>query len=95
MSCNPVEAPGFYDPSQSRTHLPSPLQPGGLWKSESPRIAILNCYSPILAQFHKMDLPSEVIEAMPPKRQTLFRGVWGHAPGGKANVFYSRENQAQ
>jgi hypothetical protein len=68
---------------------------GGLWNSESPRLAILNCYSPILAQYHKMDLPSEVIEAMPPKRQTLFRGVWGHAPGGKANVFYSRENQAQ
>ena len=75
--------------TESLTHA------GGLWKSESPRIAILNCYSPILAQYHGMDLPPEVIEAMPPKRQTLFRGVWGHAPGGKANVFYSRENQAQ
>eukprot|EP01044_Picomonas_judraskeda_P020446 COSAG03_NODE_4551_length_1511_cov_7.096894_1_plen_31_part_10 len=31
-----------------------------------------------MAQYHRMNLPREVVEAMPPKRQTLFRGVWGH-----------------
>lgn len=68
---------------------------GGMWKNpDLQRIAILKSYAPILAQYHKLDLPPEVIEAMPPKRRTLFRGVWGHAKGGAANVFYSRENQA-
>tara|TARA_B100001013_G_C24605151_1_gene440665 strand:+ start:223 stop:1062 length:840 start_codon:yes stop_codon:yes gene_type:complete len=69
---------------------------GGEWRNpDFSRIAILHAYGPILAQYHKLDLPPEVIEAMPPKRRTLFRGVWGHRIGDPAaNVFYDRENQA-
>ncbi|MBT6145596.1 MAG: phytanoyl-CoA dioxygenase [Gemmatimonadetes bacterium] len=49
------------------------------WKDATQdRLAIFNCYCSYLAQWHKMNLPAEVVTAMPPKRQTAFRGVWGH-----------------
>jgi len=67
---------------------------GPLWTNEErPRIAVFNCYSRVESQFHKMNLPLEVIEAMPPKRRTLFRGVWGHDfKNGQPNDFFSAEN---
>ena len=51
---------------------------GGRWHNpDVPRIAILNSYCPITTQWHRFDIPAELIEKMPAKRRTLFRGVWG------------------
>ena len=46
---------------------------------------------PVMAQYHRMNLPREVVEAMPPKRQTLFRGVWGHGGEPFENVYYNSQ----
>jgi ectoine hydroxylase-related dioxygenase (phytanoyl-CoA dioxygenase family) len=69
---------------------------GPLWKTEAyPRVAIFNCYSNADAQYHKLSLPREVIEAMPPKRRTLFRGVWHHDfYRGVPNDYFSEDNVA-
>lgn len=69
---------------------------GPMWKTEShPRVAIFNCYSNADAQYHKLNLPREVIEAMPPKRRTLFRGVWHHDfHHAKPNDYYGEDNIA-
>ncbi|MCZ6680182.1 MAG: phytanoyl-CoA dioxygenase [Candidatus Poribacteria bacterium] len=66
------------------------------WKdSTGDRLAIFNCYSSYLTQWHKMNLPAEVIERMPAKRQTAFRGVWGHNfHEGRHNDYYADDNQA-
>jgi hypothetical protein len=67
---------------------------GPLWTNvERSRISVFNCYSPGEAQYHKLNLPHEVIEAMPPKRQTLFRGVWTHDfKNGRPNDYFSEDN---
>lgn len=54
------------------------------------RCAIFQCYNSIWAQWHRVNITPEQIEAMPPKRRTLFRGVWALGE----NTAYSRENQA-
>ena len=69
---------------------------GGTWRNESkPRMAIFNAYSPVMAQYHRQNTPTEVIEAMPLKRRSLFRGVWGHGGDGKeghhANTWWDAE----
>jgi hypothetical protein len=35
-----------------------------------------------MAQYHRMNTPKEVVAAMPLKRRSLFRGVWGHGGDG-------------
>ena len=69
---------------------------GGLWHNpDTPRMAVLNSYCPITAQFHRFDIPHELIEKLPPKRRTLFRGVWGtrrFAP--TINDYYGPDNVA-
>jgi len=57
---------------------------------DNPRCAVFNCYNSIWSQWHRINLAHEVIEAMPPKRRTLFRGTWEF--GG--NTEYSLENRA-
>ena len=57
---------------------------------DNPRCAVFNCYNSLWAQWHRLNLDHEIIEAMPPKRRTLFRGVW--ELGG--NTEYSLENRA-
>jgi|SaaInlV_165m_DNA_1040744.scaffolds.fasta_scaffold14548_2 hypothetical protein len=56
---------------------------------DNSRCAVFNCYNSLWAQWHKVSLSHESIEAMPPRRRTLFRGVWG---GG--NKEYSQDNRA-
>ena len=70
---------------------------GPLWtNSERQRISIFNCYGPALAQFHKTNLSADIVAAMPPKRQTLFRGVWQADFGqGRSNNYFAAENLAQ
>ena len=59
------------------------------------RVAILNWYNTGLVQYHKMNLPYEVVANMLAKRQTLFRGVWQHDfANQKPNNFFNEENMA-
>ena len=60
---------------------------------DNPRCAVFNCYNSIWAQWHRLNLDHEEIEAMPPKRRSLFRGTWaiGGPPGG--NREYSLDNR--
>ena len=69
---------------------------GPLWtNAERPRISVFNCYAPSEAQYHKLNLPREVIEAMPPKRRTLFRGVWTHDfKNAQPNDYFGEDNIA-
>ena len=60
---------------------------------DNPRCAVFNCYNSIWAQWHRLNLSHEVIEAMPPKRRTLFRGTWAIGGGPDGNREYSLENQ--
>ena len=69
---------------------------GPVWtNAERPRISVFNCYAPSEAQYHKLNLPREVVEAMPSKRQTLFRGVWTHDfSRGQPNDYFSEDNRS-
>ena len=58
---------------------------------DNPRVAVFNCYNSLLSQWHRLDLDHETIMAMPPKRRSLFRGVWAQGE----NTHYSLENRAQ
>ena len=66
------------------------------WDTEDyDRVAVFNCYNSLWSQWHKTNLSHEQIMAMPPKRRTLFRGVYAHDfSGGGDNIEYSRENMA-
>lgn len=59
------------------------------------RVSIFNCYNALTSQYHRLDLDPEIVEAMPPKRQSLFRGVFewqkGHHGG---NTHYAVDNRA-
>jgi hypothetical protein len=62
------------------------------WTNPSnPRCAVFNCYNSIWAQWHRVNLSHEIIEAMPARRQSLFRGTWQLGPGG--NRAYSQDNR--
>lgn len=63
------------------------------------RVSIFNCYNAIPSQYHRLNLPHELIESMPPKRRSLFRGVFvhdftvrPHEAGG--NRYYSSDNRS-
>ncbi len=59
----------------------------------NPRCAVFNCYNSIWAQWHRLNLDHETIEAMPPKRRTLFRGTWAIGGGPNGNREYSLDNR--
>jgi hypothetical protein len=69
---------------------------GPVWTNKNhPRVGIFNCYNRVDQKFHKLAVPTEIIEALSPKRQTLFRGVWAHAPKeSEWNADYSGSNRA-
>lgn len=70
---------------------------GNLWKSNTPRLAVFNCYSHFQCQFHKGNWNHDAIMQFPEKRRTLFRGVWGHeffAKGSRPNDFYASDNHS-
>jgi hypothetical protein len=55
------------------------LHAGTAWKDPNvDRVAIFNCYNSVWAQWHRLNMPHEKIAAMPPRRRTLFRGVYAH-----------------
>ena len=57
---------------------------------DNPRCAVFNCYNSLWAQWHRLNLSHEIIQAMPPKRRSLFRGTW--ELGG--NREYSLDNRS-
>ena len=59
---------------------------------DNARCAVFNCYNSIWAQWHRLNLSHEIIEAMPPKRRTLFRGTWAISGPPEGNREYSLEN---
>ncbi|MBI1926061.1 phytanoyl-CoA dioxygenase family protein [Candidatus Poribacteria bacterium] len=61
------------------------------------RVVLFTHYMHYAMQFHKRTPPHEAIMAMPPKRRTLFRGVWmAEFPPGQMvlNDYYDEENRA-
>lgn len=59
------------------------------------RLCLFTCYNTVTSKWGKGRPPLEVIEAMAPKRQTLFRGVWhgmSEVPG--VNRYYEEANTA-
>ena len=58
---------------------------------DNPRCAVFNCYNSLWAQWHRLNIDHEMIQSMPPKRRSLFRGVW--QIGGE-NHAYSQENRS-
>ena len=69
---------------------------GTRWNNaERDRLCLFTCYDMVNSKWGKGCPPAEVIAAMPPKRQTLFRGAWhgmGDVPG--INRYYEEENRA-
>jgi len=71
---------------------------GVVWKTtERERCAVFNCYNTIGSKWHSWEPPEAVFQAMPSKRQSLFRPVYcqGNAvdPGDKkktGNAFFPR-----
>ena len=59
---------------------------------DNPRCAVFNCYNSVWAQWHRLNLSHEIIETMPSKRQSLFRGTWAIGGGTGGNRAYSLEN---
>ena len=59
---------------------------------DNARCAVFNCYNSIWAQWHRTNLSHEIIETMPKKRQSLFRGTWALGSGG--NQEYALDNRA-
>jgi len=76
------------------------MHAGTEWKNpDVDRVSLFYAYNSLQSQFHKMNLPHETISQMPPKRQSLFRGVWQHdfsvQPHSEgSNRFYSEENRS-
>ncbi len=59
------------------------------------RLSLFTCYDTVNSKWGKGCPPAEVIAAMPPKRQTLFRGVWhGMTEVPNINKYYDEANQA-
>lgn len=72
------------------------IHSGPVWNNpDRPRITIFTLYGPVGAQHHKLAIPPDVIEEMPVKRQSLFRGTWMFDPSnGEPNMTYSPQNRA-
>jgi hypothetical protein len=59
------------------------------------RLCLFTCYNTVNAKWGKGCPSAAVIEAMPPLRRTLFRGVWhgmGEVPG--KNAYYDEANRS-
>jgi ectoine hydroxylase-related dioxygenase (phytanoyl-CoA dioxygenase family) len=68
------------------------------WKNpDVDRVAVFNCYNSLWAQWHRLHQPEEVFADMPPRRRSLFRGVWAadftQRPVQR-NMQYAEDNRA-
>ncbi|HCR18178.1 MAG TPA: hypothetical protein DIU35_11905 [Candidatus Latescibacteria bacterium] len=69
---------------------------GTRWTNDKrDRLSLFTCYNTVNAKWGKGCPPAEVIAALPPKRQTLFRGAWhGMTEVPKINKYYEEDNRA-
>jgi hypothetical protein len=69
---------------------------GSRWSNPArDRLAIFICYNTVNSKWHRGGPSPWVIEALAPKRQTLFRGAWvDEGEGRQLNTYYSEENRA-
>ncbi len=63
------------------------------------RVSIFTAYNSLWVQWYRMNLDESIVAAMPPKRQSLFRGVYAHdfkpdSPTKGPNRAFSRLNHA-
>ena len=59
------------------------------------RLCLFTCYNTVSSKWGKGNVAPEVIAAMKPMRQTLFRGVWtAFGEGERSNKHYSEANRA-
>ena len=50
---------------------------GAKWtNAKLDRVAVFNCYNTLGSKWYKWQPPEGYVESLPPKRQTLFRGVY-------------------
>ena len=57
------------------------------------RLSLFTCYNTVNAKWGKACPPPEVIQSLPAKRQTLFRGVWhGMTEVPQINKYYDEAN---
>jgi hypothetical protein len=66
------------------------------WKDQTKdRLAVFNCYNSYIAQWHRANIPLELLETMPLKRRSVFRGVWGRdVSEERDNDYFSPSNVA-
>jgi hypothetical protein len=69
---------------------------GSLWTNAGhDRMAVFICYNTVNSKWHRGGPSAWVIEALAPKRQTLFRGAWvDEGQGREINTYYSPDNRA-
>jgi hypothetical protein len=72
---------------------------GTLWtNTDNDRLALFTCFNTVGAKWggpQQGAVPPEVVASFPPKRQTLFRGVWTGMPPNKGlNTYYDEKNYA-
>jgi hypothetical protein len=76
------------------------LHAADTWRdTEHQRVAMFSAYNSVWAQWHRLNPDVEAIAGMPPKRQSLFRGVYAAdfekgKPTSGQNLYYSPENRA-
>ena len=67
----------------------------GILNEDHQRLSLFNLYNTVNSKWGLNSVPDEVIAAMPPKRQTLFRGVWvGAGKVMRDNKYFDEENVA-
>lgn len=69
---------------------------GTRWNNtERPRLTLFTCYNTVNSKWGKGCPAADVIAAMAPKRQTLFRGAWcGMSEIPQVNKYYDEANRA-
>lgn len=75
------------------------LHAGTEWRDrEHDRVSIFSAYNSLWAQWHRLNLEQGPIDAMPPKRRSLFRGVWAHdfreGPTRGSNREFAADNRS-
>jgi len=56
---------------------------------------VFNCYNGYIAQRHRANIPLDILETMPPKRRSAFRGVWGRdVSEDRDNDYFAPSNVA-
>lgn len=68
---------------------------GTRWNNtDRDRVSAFTCFNTVGSKWHRSSPSPEVIAAMPPKRQSLFRGVWADTSPGTGNWAYDADNRA-